>query len=134
MRIDAAEIRRALELYLLSEQVTELRALHCRVRGEFRKGTFSGYYTRESIDALIADCGRIEKASGIYFIPNPIDPRLHAQSYDCARICEDGDTTKDKHICSRQWLLIDVDTIRPGKISSTEAEKETARAVLLDVD
>lgn len=134
-RIDEPEIRRALELILQPEQVTELRCLNCQVDGEWRAGTYSGYFSRESIDELIDALRRVQSATACYFVPNPIKPELLARSFNRARIVKDREPiTADKDILERRWLLIDVDTTRPTGISSTESEKAAARRLITDID
>jgi hypothetical protein len=134
-RIDAAEVRRALELFLLPEQVTELRLIDAEVDGEWGKRTFSGYFDREHIDALIESLLRVKSAFGAYFVPNPIKSELLARSYNRARLIKDKTpTTSDKDVLQRRWLLIDADSIRASDISSTDAEKAAAEEVIIDVD
>jgi hypothetical protein len=38
----------------------------------------------------------------------------------------EDDTTKDKDILARRWLLVDADPIRDAKVSATDAEKAEA--------
>lgn len=134
-RIDADEIRRALELFMQPGQVTELRVLNASVDGEHRSGTFSGYFDREHIDQLIEACQRIQRASAAYFIPNAVKPELLARSYNRARITKDREPlTTDKDIQERRWLLIDVDVVRPVGISATVAEKAAAEGLITAID
>ena len=63
-QFDQTEVRRALELYLQPRQVTELRLLEAEVNGEWGKRTFSGYFDREHIDALIEALSRVKSAFG----------------------------------------------------------------------
>lgn len=127
-KADPAEIRRALDLILGPGQVTELRALGVSSR-EYRKPhTVSGYYEdRASLvdDAVsVCNCG----ATGVYFIVNPINPALLARTVNRCTPVTDGDLTADRDILHRRWLLIDVDAVRPTRISSTNAEHESALA------
>lgn len=120
-------IRDALREYLAPGQVTELRALNAIVDGSNRPGTYYGYFAVERIDALVDAVRRIESSSGIYFVPNPINPALLARAPNMARIARDREpTTADKDIGRRHWLLIDVDPARPAGISSTDDEKGAA--------
>lgn len=133
--IDKAEIRRALELVLAPSQVTELRALNAKVRGEWRSGTYSGYFDREHINHFIAACGRILQATAIYFIPNSVNPALLARSRNRARLVGHGEPlTGNSDIVGRRWLLIDVDAVRPAGISATDAEKSTALELVTAID
>lgn len=132
-RIDAAEVRRGLEL--LAPPVFELRVLNCVLKGERRSGTYSGYFDAEHHDAVVEALGRIESAAGCYFTPNPVSPKLLARSPNRARIIRDREpTTTDRDIIERKWLLIDIDPVRPAGISSTTAEKAAAEGVATNVD
>jgi hypothetical protein len=60
---------------------------------------------------------------------NPVLPALLARSAN--RIVDRADkTTTDAEIVQRDWLLVDVDRIRPGGISSTDEELACAHEVL----
>ena len=131
-RIDADEIRRAIEL--LAPPVFELRALNCKVSGEYRSGTYSGYFQREETDDLLVTLERIESASGVYFTPHHVNPALLARSMNRARIITREPTTADKDIIGRGWVLIDVDPVRPAGVSATDAEKSAARKMIHDID
>lgn len=131
-RIDEAEVRRAISL--LAPEVFELRALNCKVRGEYRTGTYSGYFQRDAIDDLLAALERIESASGVYFTPHHVNPDLLARSYNRARIIGREPTTSDKDIITRRWVLIDVDPVRPAGVSATDAEKSAAQRMIHDID
>lgn len=132
---DAAEIRRAWQTYVLPGQVAELRALNCKVQGEWKRGTYSGYFDHESIEELIAAIARIEHCDACYFTPNCVDPRLLARSKNRARMIEGKmPTTSDHDIIRRRWLLIDIDVTRPAGISATDKEKRQAELTVIDVD
>lgn len=132
---DPAEIRRAVETFIAPGQVFELRALDCKLVGEYRKGTLSGYFDREHVDELLAAIGRIESAAAVYYTPNPVDPRLHARAENHARIITDKTpVTSDNDIVRRRWLLIDVDPTRPAGISASDEEKAFAAEMVTAVD
>ena len=134
-QVDPMEIRRALELCLQPGQVTELRVVHAKVEGERWPGTFSGYFDREHIDALIAACQRIHSATACYFIPNAIQPELLGRAYNRARIVRDREPlTTDNDIVERRWLLIDVDAVRPTGVSATAAERAAAEGLATAID
>ncbi|MCE9556757.1 MAG: hypothetical protein K8T91_25700 [Planctomycetes bacterium] len=130
--IDATEVRRAITL--LAPEVFELRALNCKVMGEYRTGTYSGYFQRDAIDDLLAAVERIESASGVYFTPHHVNPDLLARCCNRARIITREPTTSDKDILARRWVLIDVDPVRPAGVSATDAEKSAARRMIHDID
>lgn len=69
--------------------------------------------------------------SGIYLTLNPVSPDL------LARVCnrlkpagKRGVSCTAKNVLGRRWLLVDVDPVREAEISSTDAEKAAAKAVL----
>jgi hypothetical protein len=132
-RIDINEVRRGLEL--LAPPVFELRCLDAKVRGEYRPGTYSGYFDADHHDAAIEALEQIENASACYFTPNHVNPALLGRAYNRARIVKDRDPlTTDKDITERRWLLIDVDAVRPSHLSATPAEKAAAEGMVTAID
>ena len=66
------------------------------------------------------------RASGVYLVANPVSPdRLAARPNATAR-AGTGDTTQAAHVVGRGTLLVDLDPVRPGGVSATEAEKGLA--------
>lgn len=102
-----------------SGQVVELR-----IPNAGGKGTVSGYF--DDFNKLKAEIGKCNgKAEGIYYTLNPVNPALLARS--CNHTKERAkNTTADRDILKRVWLLIDVDPQRPAGVSSTNDEKELA--------
>lgn len=134
-RIDHEHIAQALELLLAPGQVIELRALNAKIEGEWRAGTYAGWFDREHIDELIAACERITQASAVYFTPNLVNPQLLGRSFNRARMMRDKEPlTSDRDIIGRRWLLIDVDAVRPANLSATEAEKAAAYDLATAID
>jgi hypothetical protein len=114
----------ALQRIVPSGQVTELRALEAKMAGQFRPGTITGFFN--DLSSLVAWLPQILEAKSIYYIPNPVNPALIARANNRLRIANQGDTTSDRDIIQRNWLLIDSDPIRPTGISSTEQEHAAA--------
>lgn len=132
---DPREITRAIDTFIAPGQVFELRALNCKLIGEWKRGTYSGYFDRDHVDELLAAIGRIEHASAIYYTPNPVDPRLHSRRENRAVVGPDKESsTSDRDILRRRWLLIDVDADRPAGIGSTAEEKAEAERMITDID
>lgn len=126
-------VRKALSL--LAPPVYELRALNAKIDGEWRSGTFSGYFDRDHDDALIQQLKRINWASAVYFTPNEVNPALLGRAFNEARIVKDKEpTTSDGDIIARRWLLIDVDAKRPAGISATDGEKAAAVDLAIAID
>lgn len=118
-------IRRFLELLFEPGDVFEVRAPNCRDRPDARYGyTCCGYFTHESIELAakqIAELDRANVAPGIYVTLNPVAPALLARSVNRIKT-KARETTQDKDVVRRHWLLIDADPVRPAGISSTDAE------------
>jgi hypothetical protein len=122
--VDSDEVRRALPLILAPGQVTELRILECTADGERWAGTWSGYFDNHT--ALVDALQGVNSFKGCYIIPNPVNPALLARCRNRIKRAGKGETTNDKDIIGRRWLLVDCDCIRPEGISTTAAEHEAA--------
>lgn len=127
---DASNVRHFLALLFQPGDTFEVRAPECREqrRGRY-PGTSSGYFTGESIDGAVAAIAELDRAAiapGIYVTLNPVTPTLLARATNRikSRVRE---TTQDKDIVRRRWLLIDVDPVRPSGVSATDAELALAR-------
>ena len=112
-------------------QVTELRAfMPADARGVSDK--WSGYF--DKVDELLSTARTLDRqgATGIYFVPNPVNPSLLARSKNRARIIKRDPCTTNEDIVRRCWLLLDFDPKRPSGISATDDEKECARQRMRD--
>lgn len=129
-------IRRFLSLLFEPGDVFEVRAPDCRERRDTRYAfTCSGYFSFESLDAAVTGITELDRsgvAPAIYVTINPVAPVLLARAANRIKT-RARETTTDKDIVCRRWLLIDVDPARPAGVSSTNAELalalERARAV-----
>lgn len=125
------EIIRALDLYLLPGQTTEIRCPLTRASATFHCVS-SGYYRwPEDRDALLRDVSPLD-AEGIYFIPSPVLPDLYARAAG-RMIQRPSATTTDAQIVTRRWLLVDLDAVRPKGISSTDSQHDAALGRARDV-
>lgn len=105
-------------------QVTELRALGLAGRdGHSAAGWFNDAETLAR-EALAAEA---RHAEGIYVILNPVNTACLARSPNKLKPFQ-RTTTTDKEIIRRCWLPIDLDPVRPSKISASQSELEAARA------
>ncbi|WP_425613605.1 YfjI family protein [Anatilimnocola sp. NA78] len=77
---------------------------------------------------VIAALRALRSATGVYFTVNPANPALLARANNRLRKAAKGDSTSDKDILTRRWLLVDTDPIRPSGISATDEEHEAALA------
>lgn len=126
---DRDQMEQTLKLLLESGQVTELRALNVSTANNQKHHVVSGYF--DDIEKLVDAAFNIEGASGIYVVPNPINPDLIARAANRVRPVYGAPTTSDKDIESRRWLLIDIDPLRPSGISSTDEEVDSALELAL---
>jgi hypothetical protein len=69
-----------------------------------------------------------DTTTAVYFTPNKI-----AEDTEQRVRSRKGRATADTEVTHRQWLLIDIDAIRPAGMSSTDEEKEQAKQVACDV-
>ena len=95
-----------------------------RIPKTTRAGTVSGYFDDRALAA--AAIPRWDgKAPGIYVTLNPVDPAVMGRAAN--RLNERAkDTTSDKDVTRRRWLLVDVDYTRPAGISATDEEMKAA--------
>jgi hypothetical protein len=129
-------IQRFFELLFEPGDVFEVRAPDCRDRPDARYTyVCSGHFTYETILQAAQAIGELDRAGiapAIYVTMNPVAPALLARSVNHIK-ARARETTQDKDIVCRRWLLVDVDPARPSGVSSTDAElaaaAERARAV-----
>jgi hypothetical protein len=115
------DIRRTFALLLEPGSVAELRA---PLAG--RKGADAGYF--DDFDKLAQAADSLSgKYPAVYVTLNPCDPALLARAYNRVKKWA-NDLTSDAQIVRRRNLLIDADAVRPGGVSSTDAEHELALA------
>ena len=104
--------------------ITEVRCLNATTaRGGWPR-TYSGYF--DNAEDLVQALGQIKQASGIYFVPNQVDPSLLARAKNRLRPTPKGESTADSNIVRRRWLLVDCDAQRASGVSASEAEHKAA--------
>ncbi len=122
---DARDVRRFLQLLYEPGDTIEVRAPECRDQRNARYTfTCSGYFAFESIDTAVTSIVELDRsaiAPGIYVTINPVAPALLARAANRVRP-RARETTQDKDIVRRRWLLIDVDPVRPAGVSATDTE------------
>ena len=90
------------------------------------KGTVSGYFDNPVEFAKAAESlDKLKKASGIYFVLNPVNSTLLARAAN--RLIVPKNTTTDEQVVCHRWLLIDIDPDSPSGISCTDKEVELAK-------
>lgn len=112
-----SEIRRAAEVLCEPGDVVEVRAL--------KNGTTAaGYF--DNFGALSNEAAKLdEQGFAVYITANPANPALLARAENKIKRSL-KETTSDKDILRRRWLLVDFDPRRPAGVSSTDQEKEAA--------
>ncbi len=128
MDAPAVVIRRYLELLVEPGDVFEVRAPKCR-DGRYDH-TCSGYFDYASLDQAVNEIVKLDStgnAPGIYVTLNPVKSELLARAANRLKQ-RANETTGDKDIVKRRWMLIDVDPKRPSGVSATDAELTRAIA------
>jgi hypothetical protein len=91
----------------------------------------SGYFN--NADALIQAVTSLNGAGpGIYLTMNPVTPALLSRAANHITV-HATNTTADRDVECRQWLLIDIDSTRPAGISATDSEHEAAIALAREI-
>ncbi len=124
-----------LRLIVAPGAVTEVRAVDIPTQYG-RPYVESGYFDYDHLEQAATEAARLSlkaKAKGIYFVLNPIAPDLLARRANRVGRVGEGDSTGEKHITGRRWLLVDADPARDAKISSSDAEKAQALAVVREL-
>lgn len=101
------------EILVEPGQFTEVRLLNTK------QGTLSGYYN--DVDKLIEHIKRYDGNYNIYITMNALSEGIEARGKNHLKSYAKN-TTSDKEIRCRRWILIDLDPERPAGISSTEQE------------
>ena len=108
-----SEVRKTFETLIESGVFTEVRILNTK------QGTLSGYYN--DVDKLIEHIQRYDRQYNIYITMNALSEGIKARGKNHLKSYVKN-TTSDKEIRCRRWILIDLDPERPAGISSTEQE------------
>ena len=123
---DPNEVRKALQLFQSQGQVVEVRVLNATTNQRRQPHTMSGYFDAAHIDDVAPALQEVVSATGVYFTPNPVNPALLARASNRLKAADRGGTTADGDVQHRNWLLVDLDAVRPAGISSNDAEHEAA--------
>lgn len=103
-----------LALFIASNQIAELRALHVGGRGRTFAGWFDGAHLHDMARHALA---LSRQAAGVYFTPNPVDPQLAAKRMNRVLDVHKGfGLTHDSDILERRYLIVDLDPVREGAI------------------
>ncbi|MBE0427910.1 MAG: hypothetical protein IBX72_14850 [Nitrospirae bacterium] len=120
-------ITNTLKLFFKYNKVLEIRIPKARINGRYET-TLAGYFDAEHLDEAAKTVLKYnKKVPGIYLSLNRVNPSLISR-YNNRLETKPKTTTSDKDILLRQFLLIDIDPIRPTDISSTFEEHDAAIA------
>ena len=123
MTAPSPEVLRFVRLLREPGDVGELRVLKHNKYGHTAAGWF------DDPEKLAAAAMTWDGKVSIFVTLNPVDPALLGWGNN--RMEDHAEhTTADAHVLRRRWLPVDVDPVRLSGISSTNAETETARAVV----
>lgn len=90
------------------------------------KKSISGYF--KDVDNIIREIKRYEDAN-IYFVLNEINDACYSREQKEKLYENPKNTTSDTDISKREWVLIDIDPVRPSGVSATDDEKKHAMEI-----
>ena len=112
----------ALRTLFETGDVFEIRILDAVLPNSNWQHTASGYFDYDHIDDVPNALANFKTYGGVYVTLNPVNPDLLARANNRFKKAKSREATSDKDILRRQWMLIDVDPVRPAGISATEVE------------
>ena len=117
--LNEEEIRKAISLLIGDGNLFE-----CRIVVPHKKTQPSGYF--KSSDVLIEQLQRMRLSNAnVYIVLNAIKPECYGREQaDC--FIDGASTTSDNDIAARNWILIDLDSVRPSGTSATDKQVKTA--------
>ena len=90
-----------------------------------RAGVIAGYFDDfTAMTAAIAEADRKYQPAGVYYVLIRLDRALLGRSYN--RLKEHAEYTTADNNVRRRWLLVDLDSLRPAGISSSDGEHAAA--------
>lgn len=112
------EIRRTLDIFKAAG-IFEIRTVKSPI--------LSGYFN--SVDKAI-ECISSRPEETWYFVLNEIDENCFSREQSGKVIAKPKNTTSDKEIVGRDWILIDADPRRISNVSSTAEEKNKSKCTI----
>lgn len=120
-------IQRSIQVLQGRAQVFEIRVLGIP-RGRSKPATAAGWFNNVQDACKAVQTYVLQRATGIYITLNPVNPALLARTDNQIREhCPQ--TTADKDIVRRVWLMLDFDPERADGISSSQAELAAAGTI-----
>ncbi|MBC8177227.1 MAG: hypothetical protein ISR61_03570 [Desulfobacteraceae bacterium] len=113
------------EVFVKPGEVVEVRTLGARGKSpawgnQWARGTVSGYFDDHEAFCKAVQLAEKAKHDGIYFTLQVIDPRLIGRAFN--RLKPSSVTTSDRNVTAYRWLPVDLDSVRPAGIASSDAE------------
>lgn len=118
---DESEVRKSIELMKPDGQLFEIRVIYDK-----KSDNVSGYFT--SADKLIEELKKIPKKGGnVYITLNELNDACYSRTQKDVLQKFTTASTSDNDVVAFQWLMIDLDPIRPKGTSSSEEQIRLAR-------
>ena len=120
MFIDEVEVRKAINTIKGDDRVFEIRIISQR-----NKFPITGYF--KSADKAV-ECLKSQDLSdsNVYIVLNAIDEACYSRPQRDKLIVTKTASTSDNDIEAREWILIDIDPVRPKDTSSTDEQIKKA--------
>ena len=122
--IDEKTIAQWFHLFHNDGETVEIRVI------ETDKRIWSGYY--RGFDNVLNAIKSVQKG-GIYSPINPIFDALYSRAQCEKLILNAKETTNDKTITKRNWLLVDLDPVRPSGVNASDEEKSFAKQKMVEI-
>ncbi len=131
MQLDSSTITKILSKMVTPLGTFEIRLLKAQVQGNGGTYTASGFFKGIEIEKVLSELEKFDRAQGVYFTLNSLNPALYERSPGAIRTyVPRGEATKDADILTRDWVLLDIDPIRPSETSASNEEKQAGEQVL----
>ena len=117
--------RRVFGTFVKPGEVVEVRILKASGKSqawgdEYARGAVSGYFDDFETFCKLVKLADKATHGGIYFTLQVIDPRLIGRAYN--RLHPSDVTTSDNNVIADRWLPVDLDSVRPSGVSSSDSE------------
>lgn len=120
MILDEKQVRKTLAILKPNKQLFEIR-----IKQE--KTIYSGYFT--DVDTFLMEVGKLPNLNANCYISlNSINDACYSRSQR-DKFLRNPVTTGDKDIDGYEWLLVDLDPVRPSDTSATDTELTMAKAL-----
>lgn len=112
-RLDETEVYRWYDIMKSNHDLVEIRIIGDRQVG-------SGYFT--NAQDIVEAIKPYSDKCGIYFTMNSINPACYSREQKNRIVFHPKNTTTDAEILTRDYVLIDLDPVRPSGVCSTKEE------------